>query len=68
MKGSPSQTIKDFNDDYMNTYEELFNDKVIKFNITKYCPLELLKNYTAINRTDFTRTIQFISGKKNLVC
>jgi len=72
MKGMPSKIIMEFDNDYLNTYEELFNNKKIEFDMTKYCPLEMMKNYTVINRNkknnnEFIRALQFNSNEKNYI-
>jgi len=72
MKGMPSKIIMEFNDDYLQTYQSLFENEKIEFNMTKYCPLELMKNYTVINRNkknnnEFIRALQFNSNLKNII-
>lgn len=72
MKGMPSKIIMEFNDDYLQTYQSLFENEKIEFNMTKYCPLEMMKNYTVINRNkknnnEFIRALQFNSNLKNII-
>ena len=59
MKGMNSNTIIDYYNDVMNTYKKLYNSDAIEMDMVKYCPLELKKNYTAINRESFKRVLRF---------
>jgi hypothetical protein len=59
MKGMPSQIIKDYNENYLQTYLDLYNRKKIKLDMVSCCPLELTKNYKAINRVSFIRKLYF---------
>ena len=59
MKGMPSQIIKDYNENYLQTYLDLYNRKRIKLDMVSCCPLELTKNYKAINRVSFIRELYF---------
>jgi hypothetical protein len=59
MKGMPSQIIKDYNENYLQTYLDLYNRKKIKLDMVSCCPLELTKNYKAINRVSFIRELYF---------
>jgi len=59
MKGMPSQIIKNYNEDIMKTYLDLYNGKEIKLDMVSCCPLEFTKDYKAINRESFPRTLVF---------
>lgn len=59
MKGMPSKIIKEFNEDIMKTYMNLYNNEKITLDMAKCCPLELTKTYRAINRIEFKRTLCF---------
>ncbi|HRF70068.1 MAG TPA: DNA polymerase [Candidatus Pelethenecus sp.] len=59
MKGMPSQIIKNYNDDVMQTYLDLFNGETIELDMVSCCPLELTKGYKAINRIEFKRKMKF---------
>jgi hypothetical protein len=59
MKGMPSKIIKNYNEDVMQTYLDLFNGETIELDMVTCCPLEFTKNYKAINRIDFKRKMKF---------
>jgi len=59
IKGVPSQSIKDYDVDIMNTYMRLFNGDSLKFNLDKYCPIKLTDDFRAIKNTDMTRVLKF---------
>jgi hypothetical protein len=59
MKGMPSQIIKNYNEDVMQTYLDLFNGETIELDMVSCCPLELTKSYKAINRIEFKRKMKF---------
>ena len=64
MKGMPSQIIKNYNQNVMKTYLDLFNGKELELDMVSCCPLQLTKNYKAINRIDFKRKLYFGEKKK----
>ena len=55
----PSQIIKNYNEDVMQTYLDLFNGETIELDMVSCCPLELTKGYKAINRIEFKRKMKF---------
>lgn len=59
LKGISTQIIKNYNEDIMQTYIDLYNGKELEFNLVSCCPLELTRDYKAINRTNFKRKIKF---------
>lgn len=59
MKGMPSQIIKKYNENVMQTYLDLFNGKEIELDMVSCCPLQLTKDYKAINRIEFKRKLKF---------
>lgn len=59
MKSIPTQCIKDYDSDYMKTFESLYNSKEIEFILDKYCPLQKTKDLKMINTRNFSRKIKF---------
>ncbi len=60
MKGVPSQSVRDFDSDYMRTYERLFDGEEIEFDLSAYCPLQIDKDYRArANTKCISRKLKF---------
>ncbi len=59
MKGIPSVIIENHDEDIIKTYKNLYDGEELTFDMVSACPLQLTKNYTAINRTSFIRKIKF---------
>ena len=63
MKGIPNDVIKyyvkkDFDSDYMNLYEYLYNGEEFEFNLLAIRPSFKYKNNCVINNADMTRNIK----------
>lgn len=66
-KGVPVKVIKELDDNYMNTYQRLFNGEVLEFDLAAACPLQMSKDYRARNTVKFMRKMSCQSPVKNII-
>jgi len=60
IKGVPTQSIKDFDKNIMKTYKRLYDGEELKFDLEKYCPLQLDADYKARKKTTgLSRSLKF---------
>jgi hypothetical protein len=60
VKGVPTQSIRDFDADYMNTYGRLFAGEALEFDLSAYCPLQIDADYRArANTKCVSRKLQY---------
>lgn len=60
IKGVPTQSIKDYDSDYMKTYSRLLGGEVIEFDLSEYCPLQIDSDYRARKNTKcLSRKLRF---------
>lgn len=59
-KGVPTQSVRDFDTDYIGTYLRLFNGEMLEFDLKAYCPLQIDRDYRArANTKCISRKIQY---------
>jgi len=60
VKGIPTQSIKDFDADYVGTYLRLLDGEVLEFDLSAYCPLQIDADYRARKNTKtLSRTLKY---------
>lgn len=59
-KGVPTQSIRDYDSDYMRTYLRLLNGEMLEFDLRPYCPLQIDRDYRArANTKCVSRKLQY---------
>jgi len=60
MKGVPTQAVRDYDEDIIETYMKLLKGDSIKFNLANYCPIQIDADYRARKKVDgIDRTLSF---------
>lgn len=54
IKGVPTEAVRDYSDNYLDTYMSLLDGETIEFNLEKYCPLQIDTDYRARKNTRCT--------------
>lgn len=65
MKGTPTQSVIDYDSDVMGTYKKLLNKQMLEFDMAKYCPLQIDKDYRArANTRCLSRKLIFLTEEE----